>query len=356
MTTLAPIPVGAHTERTHPLPRRQVDTGGLDPDVLYTTPPCPTAIVIGCPRSGTTLVQALLTACFRDVYTPDQPELRPTPWAIDQIPRPLPEMAVYKVPEMPLFTGHEFREHMRDGVWVIAVVRDLRALSTSKRADGARFFESERHADESWCRMARVVRRLEGGYSRTIVIRFEDMVIHPRDVQLTMAVRMNLLPTRLFEDGYKVMEGLDDTKTKAMQGIRPLDPSRTTIDPATLVSFEAADHLEHFHYTPASIRTAWEDEDTDNGQLEDPAPGSTGSPGPGRPGPGEDGPRGQGVEGTPSRPGNAPDGDGAAGSGNGSVPGGDPSDLRASDPAPAPQGPGDRGLGASVPVMITTTP
>ena len=314
---------------------------GDDPDVIYTTPPCPTAIVIGCPRSGTTLVQALLVACYNNVFTPHDPELRPTPWAVDQIPRDLPTLAVYKVPEMPLATAMEFREHMRDGAWVIAVVRDLRAMSSSRRADGVRFWETDRLANESWCRMARVVRKLEG-YSRTLVVRFEDLILHPRDVQLTMAVRMNLTPTRLFEEGHTAMGGMEETKVKAMQGIRPLDPSRTRIDPTSLVSMEAADHLHHFHYPQAAVRLTW-DEETDYGQHEAGSPGVPGVSGGGSVLPGTEDSQGERLHDADEPTG----GDGPAGSGRDAVPDVDPSDVDGRDHSDADADDDVRGSGDS---------
>ena len=101
-------------------------------------------LIVGCPRSGTSLLQTLMTTCFEGCWQPPQFENRPMsyfwsdvwPPFVDRCNeegRALPETIVWKIPEMPIGAGAAYERLVAEGCHVIGLVRHPAAVALSKQ-------------------------------------------------------------------------------------------------------------------------------------------------------------------------------------------------------------------------------
>ncbi len=137
--------------------------------------------VVGCPRSGTTLVAELLATCFAGVGH-DEHEL--------SIFRPVPpghEIYVSKKPADVKRIGPLLRAD--PDLYVVAVHRDPRAVITSVlEAASSRYWM---HFD-NWARCIRAARALDG-HPRFLDVRYERLATEPDAVQAEIAARFAFL-------------------------------------------------------------------------------------------------------------------------------------------------------------------
>lgn len=137
--------------------------------------------VVGCPRSGTTLLAELVATCFRDVGHGEH-EL--------SIFRPAPAgHAVYvsKKPADVKRIGPLLRAD--PDLYVLAVHRDPRAVITSVlEAASSRYWM---HFD-NWARCVRAARALDG-HPRFLDVRYERLATEPDAVQAEIAARFPFL-------------------------------------------------------------------------------------------------------------------------------------------------------------------
>jgi hypothetical protein len=189
-------------------------------------------VIIGCPRSGTTLLQHLIATCFEDVFTAAQFELRPSPWYWDRVcPTPRPGTVLFKQPEFPLTYPQEFYDFMVDGGLVLGITRDPRSLLTSQY-DGKPYWGNQDRnittpPEQRWRQMARVIRKLRKHGSAT-EIRYEDLLTKPEEAQAFLAERFGLTVLHPFTEGHKHMTP-DVYNARAMNKPRPLDPTRAEV-------------------------------------------------------------------------------------------------------------------------------
>lgn len=207
-------------------------------------------LIIGPPRSGTSLLQSLVATCFEDCWMPPEFEQRPSNYFWERVwPRlkPKPKTIVWKVPEMPWKLKESFDKLVKEGAYVIATMRHPCAMLTSKQM-GKPYWQQLAYgmdpngALERWMTMAAHIQKFAQGIdidrARFSMFKFETLLTEPNRVQHVLANRIPFLtPTTPFDQAYLHMDARHPNH-KPMNGIRPLDPTR-----AEIPSFEELDEL-----------------------------------------------------------------------------------------------------------------
>lgn len=220
-----------------------------------------TMIIISCPRSGSTLLQNLITTCYVDMVTPVTFEQAPAPVAWSQIREEKPDAkwAVFKVPEMGLDRPSFLRRGCEAGWHVVGLIRDLRAVLTSTSTDGGpyygRFDPLNRQPVERWVANATFMVGLQEEMgARFHLVKFEDLILTPDTVQEDLSkVWPDLEILYPFSVGHAVMEP-DEKSANVMNGVRPMDVGRVkgaAEDVLAKMGYDltpAKGLLEHFGY------------------------------------------------------------------------------------------------------------
>lgn len=195
-------------------------------------------LIIGCPRSGTTLLHQLIGACFEETWIPSHAfECAPTdPAALVELadrPPPAPPWAVYKYPHFYQQQPDAFRQYVTFGGHVLVVLRDPRSVVTSTATPGGRLYYPEvpgltRAPLILWLETLHLLEDLAAGDTRrqTQWIRFEDLVRSPDAAQRGLTKVYGWTPTHLFSTAHEVLRPPEDATT-AMKGARPMDAQRT---------------------------------------------------------------------------------------------------------------------------------
>lgn len=198
--------------------------------------------IVGCARSGTTLMQYAMVA-FDGVSVANHEASLAYPDLAERFR--LAGEAVRNRPVV-LITKRTYgwfeaeavcevvRAARRDGIGVILVVRDPRAVLTSKHGglsesgayvDQDRWHKSVLAGDQIWEQL--------GEYPRKLIVKYEDLVTKPDAVERDLSVsfglrrRSDMLPlanvkSNLERSGYVVDSHMDE----AMHGLRDIDTSR----------------------------------------------------------------------------------------------------------------------------------
>ncbi len=169
--------------------------------------------ITGAPRSGTTLMQALMAASYASI---DAPKGEVRLW--DRVPRhgfvctKNPNDTLLAPLTLPLDPGLHF----------ICMVRDPRDVIVSKHYSAPdKYFTNLR----VWREHARVVRKLKD-HPRFHVVRYEDLVEHPDDVQSGLARAMGFLIRSAAFSAYKGEGAGDQVDVRAMNGAHAVDITR----------------------------------------------------------------------------------------------------------------------------------
>ncbi len=201
--------------------------------------------IVGCsPRSGTTLMQEMMVACFE----------------IDEHCEH--EQSVFKAPRKP--QGVLCTKHPREvsympcvlkhnpHVTAIYVVRDPRdvVVSQHKKHPG-RYYSNLRF----WQQADRYARRLER-HPRFVVVRYEDLVTDPNQVQLALEAAMPFLRRRHAFSEFHLHARISAQSAMALNGIRPVDASsigrwRKHLDRVASqlqLHGDVAERLQHYGY------------------------------------------------------------------------------------------------------------
>ncbi len=176
-------------------------------------PPLRRLHVVGCPRSGTTLVAELIATCFADVAH-DEHEL--------SIFRPAPRIA-------PVYASKKPMDVKRIGpllradphLFVIGVHRDPRAVITSEIAGEDRY----RISFDRWERCIDAARTL-AGHPRYLEVAYERLVSDPDAVQADVAARFPFLVRRHAFSEFARHAQPSARAQIAMGGVRALDANR----------------------------------------------------------------------------------------------------------------------------------
>ena len=169
--------------------------------------------VVGCPRSGTTLVAELVATCFADVGH-DEHEL--------SIFRPAPQTFPVYVSKKPMDVkriGPLLRADRQ--LFVIGVHRDPRAVITSEIADEGFY----RISYDRWERCLRAERAL-AGHPRYLEVEYERLVRDPDAVQADIEARFPFLVRRHAFSEFAHHAQPTTAAEIAMGGVRSLDANR----------------------------------------------------------------------------------------------------------------------------------
>ena len=169
--------------------------------------------IVGCHRSGTTLMMELMAACYAfDDRAVHERSL------FDCGPR----MGTYlsKKPPDTIRIGRIFEQD--DRVFVIAMVRDPRAVITSRHPSRPDVFFS---GFARWLDYIEEIER-KREHPRWLVVRYEDLLRDPASVQSRIDARFGFLRRRGRFEQYP--EGVDasDLAVESLNGIRPFDTER----------------------------------------------------------------------------------------------------------------------------------
>lgn len=170
--------------------------------------------IVGCQRSGTTLIQELLWYGFRiDARTEHEKSL------FDARP-PASGWYLSKKPPDTLRLATVFRRDPR--LVVIAMLRDPRAVVTSRHQSRSDvYFSSFMRWRAHW----QALRELDP-HPRLLTVRYEDLVQDPDRVQDRISAWLPQLARRRPFSEYPEGVSVSERASMSLNGARPFDPSR----------------------------------------------------------------------------------------------------------------------------------
>ncbi len=166
--------------------------------------------IVGCPRSGTTLLMELMTACFEPDAACDH-EI--------SVFEPTPENAGIYFSKKPTDILHVKHIFDRDpNLFVLYLVRDPRAVITSKH-------HSNRHIYfcnyKIWKKCDAAAQGYEG-HPRFLELRYEDLVAAPDLCQKKILAKFSFVKKQHDFSGYEGFARPPENALKAMEGLRPV--------------------------------------------------------------------------------------------------------------------------------------
>ena len=208
--------------------------------------------IIGCYRSGTTLLMELMWHCYAfSGRAEHEASLLQSP----------PVGETLYLSKKPPDTIRIERAFLRDEqTFLIAMLRDPRAVVTSRHASRPGvYFRGFRY----WRECARAIRRLSA-HPRCLVVRFENLVSEPDAVQQTIERRFGFLERRAHFSGYPAGVEPGERAQRSLRGVRPFDPSRIAgwkdhlprIKAQLVAHADLAASLIEFGYEPDDAWTA----------------------------------------------------------------------------------------------------
>lgn len=205
--------------------------------------------IVGCERSGTTLLLEMMTAAFGfDARCEREQSLfEPPPAAAGTFlsKKPLDILRLETV----------FRED--PGLFVLCTERDPRSVITSRHAGRPDRYLS---GFATWRSCWEAASRLEG-HERFLRIRYEQLVQEPGRVQAEIAERFPFLAEIGSFERFHETAKPTQTGQKALGGVRPVDPSRVAGWRGNLPRVKA-ELLAHPDLPAVLIREGYEADDT----------------------------------------------------------------------------------------------
>jgi len=171
--------------------------------------------VVGCHRSGTTLMMELLWYAY-PFSGRSEHEV--------SLFEPVPENQTLYLTKKPPDTIRIERAFLADEkLFVIAMLRDPRAVATSRHANRPDvYFSSFRR----WLDYLRVIERLSS-HRRWLTVRYEDLLSEPDRVQNQIETAFPFLERRRNFTGYPEGADVPTRAGRSLGGARSLDRSRT---------------------------------------------------------------------------------------------------------------------------------
>ena len=180
-------------------------SGSVRPDRVH---------VVGCPRSGTTLMMELLWYAydFSGRCEHEKSLFRPIP--------PGERLYLTKKPPDTIRIERVFRAD--EQLFVIAMVRDPRAMAVSQHANFPDVYFS---GFERWLTYQAAIERL-AEHPRWLVVRYEDLLGDPQAVQAAIEARFPFLKRQRDFERYPEGADVPDRAGISLSGVRKIDPSR----------------------------------------------------------------------------------------------------------------------------------
>ncbi len=168
--------------------------------------------IVGCPRSGTTLLMELITTCFDSSGFCDHETSIFNPPDISS-----GDLYISKQPNDIKQIHHIFPRDQN--LHIIYLGRDPRAVITSKhRETPGQYFCNYR----VWSECDRAAGRYEGE-PRFLRLRYEDMVANPDQLQLAITSQFKFLNQKYRFSEYRQHASPSEQATRAMHGLREVD-------------------------------------------------------------------------------------------------------------------------------------
>lgn len=169
--------------------------------------------IVGCPRSGTTLMMELMSTCFQNDESCDH-EI--------SIYEPVPENIELYFSKKPTDILHIKNIFEKDpNLYIIYVVRDPRAVFTSKHHSNRDIYFCNY---KIWKKCDLAAEMFEG-HPRFITLRYEDLVEKPDNCQSAIAKKFAFFKQlHPFSEYHKFAKPPEDA-LKAMEGLRPVNSS-----------------------------------------------------------------------------------------------------------------------------------
>jgi Sulfotransferase family len=211
--------------------------------------------IVGCPRSGTTLMMELMVTCFENDGYCDHEE------SIFQEPVGNPNLYLSKQPTDIRYLKRVFL--LDPHLFVICMLRDPRSVITSiHKATPDLYFCNFR----LWRQCYLSARTIEG-HERFLSVRYEDLTADPESVQARIALRFPFLVKRHEFSKYESHAHPSVRSQNAMNGLRPITDSRQRIWEKHLPRLKA--ELErHPELAEALIECGYEEDKVWTEQLE----------------------------------------------------------------------------------------
>jgi hypothetical protein len=203
-------------------------------------------VVVGPARSGTTLVTQLLATGY-GLHAPifeGLPSGDPAVLCRRAAPVGAPGW-VYKAPALVLGAEETYRVWVNAGAFILGIIRDPRAMATSLMR-GVRYYGPEGWGGDLETQWTLAARSLEGVVripeDKGRVIRYEDLLTDTTTVQEGITSWLGLRLRVPFARAHERMH-LSGPARMALNGARPLDPSRATARMDGLVLTEETQSL-----------------------------------------------------------------------------------------------------------------
>ena len=170
--------------------------------------------IVGCPRSGTTLMMELCATCFESSGFCSH-EMN-----IFVEPEGKPDIYFSKKPSDIKYIEKIFKKDA--GLFLIYMMRDPRSVVTSiHRSRAGEYFCNYR----VWKTCNDASKNLEDNF-RFICIRYEDLVQYPDRVQIEIMERFSFLKKKCSFSKYERFANPSKESVNAMNGLRPINNNR----------------------------------------------------------------------------------------------------------------------------------
>lgn len=165
------------------------------------------------PRTGTTLMLEVMKTCYQiDSYSTHEDRL------FTRAPGQ-PDIFLSKRPRDVMIVGPSLKAD--PDLYVICMLRDPRDIISSKhKKDPDRYWSSLRY----WKYYSQEIQKL-AAHPRFIVIRYEEFVSNPDQVQQELSSHMPFLEEKATFSNYHNVATVSDLSSEALSGIRPIKPT-----------------------------------------------------------------------------------------------------------------------------------
>ena len=202
--------------------------------------------IVACsPRSGTTLLHEVMVTCFRVDKHYDHEMRFNRAWASDG------QILLTKRPKDTMYAPAVLRDDPE--FYVIYVLRDPRDVIVSRHGkDKSRYYANIR----LWRELHGTAKSLDG-HERFLVVKYEDFVTRPDDMQERIAAKFPWLETLHAFSEYHHHAEVSEKSKRAMHGVRPIAPTSVGLWKQNLPRIKGQQE-RHGSLTPDLIECGYE--------------------------------------------------------------------------------------------------